>query len=136
MLRFEQVDEVREIGEGEASFVDNENQFLEKGESMKRAWLLIMLVVALAVFPMSTSFAKDNVLRIGWIEAPQAGMNPFLSRNKGDYIFLSFMYKPLVIPLMDGTLTPWLAKSWEYDAKTMTWSFIWMKGQNGVMESH
>ena len=91
---------------------------------MKRALLLMAMVMFSGWLTLPTGFAANkNVLRIGWIEAPQAGMNPFLSRNMGDYFFMSLMYEPLAIPLMDGTLRPWLAKSWEYDGQTNTWTF-------------
>ncbi|MHB8868818.1 MAG: ABC transporter substrate-binding protein [Thermoleophilia bacterium] len=62
-------------------------------------------------------------------------MNPFLARNEGDYMYLGLMYEPLVMPMMDGTVEPWLASSWEYDAADSTWTFkldekaTWSDGQ-------
>ncbi len=67
--------------------------------------------------------AEKSILRMGWSESPQAGMNPFLARNEGDYMFLGLMYEPLCMPMMDGTVKPWIAKSWEYKAEEDTWIF-------------
>ena len=83
----------------------------------------------------STEPAKKSTLRMGWSESPQAGMNPFLARTEGDYVYLGLMYEPMAIPLMDGTIMPWLAKSWTYDAAANTWTFVlderakWSDGQ-------
>ncbi|MBW1996449.1 MAG: peptide ABC transporter substrate-binding protein [Deltaproteobacteria bacterium] len=92
---------------------------------MRRVLAFMMIVMLLLVMSVSTTFAagKKNILKIGWIEAPQAGMNPFLLRNHGDYIFTCLMYEPLAIPLLDGTFRPWLARSWTYDADSKTWTF-------------
>jgi peptide/nickel transport system substrate-binding protein len=78
---------------------------------------------------------KKSTLRIGWSESPQAGMNPFLARNEGDYVFLGLMYEPLAMPMMDGTMQPWLAKSWTYNSADSSWTFVlderakWTDGQ-------
>ena len=83
----------------------------------------------------STETAKPSTLRIGWSESPQAGMNPFLARSEGDYVYLGLMYEPLAMPMMDGTLRPWLAKSWTYNATDNSWTFVlderakWSDGQ-------
>lgn len=96
---------------------------------MKRQWfgrmvgLIGILAILIIALPLPAFSAKDNKLRIGWSEGPQAGMNPFLARSEGDYIFLSLMYEPLCIPLMTGEVVPWLAKSWKYDAGGNAWVF-------------
>jgi len=78
---------------------------------------------------------KKSTLRVGWSESPQAGMNPFLARSEGDYVYLGLIYEPLAMPLMDGTIQPWLAKSWTYDAASSSWTFVlddrakWSDGQ-------
>lgn len=88
---------------------------------IKRFFGLLLLIAF--VLPASSIAAKSSVLRLGWSEGPQAGLNPFLARNEGDYIFMSLMYEPLCIPLMNGEVKPWLAKSWKYDAKADAWTF-------------
>ncbi len=67
--------------------------------------------------------AEKSVVQIGWSETPQAGMNPFLARNEGDYLYLGLMYEPLCMPMMSGTVEPWIAKSWEYKPEESTWIF-------------
>lgn len=67
--------------------------------------------------------APKSVLRIGWYEGPQSGLNPFLARSNGDYVFLALLYEPLVLPLIDGTVKPWLAKTWEYRPEEKAWVF-------------
>lgn len=85
--------------------------------------------------PPVTAAAKKSTLRIGWSESPQAGMNPFLARTEGDYVYLGLMYEPLAMPMMDGTLKPWLAKSWTYSSTDSSWTFVlddrakWSDGQ-------
>jgi peptide/nickel transport system substrate-binding protein len=85
--------------------------------------------------PPVTTPGKQSTLRIGWSESPQAGMNPFLARSEGDYVYLGLMYEPLAMPMMDGTLRPWLAKSWTYNATDNSWTFVlderakWSDGQ-------
>ena len=74
-----------------------------------------------------------SVLRTGWYESPQAGMNPFLARSEADYIFLGLMYEPLCMPMIDGTIKPWIAKS--TTSRRIHGFSIWMKGLTGVMES-
>jgi peptide/nickel transport system substrate-binding protein len=83
----------------------------------------------------ATEPAVKSTLRIGWSESPQAGLNPFLARSEGDYVYLGLIYEPLAIPMMDGSLKPWLAKSWTYDAVANSWTFVlderakWSDGQ-------
>ena len=83
----------------------------------------LMLAVTLAFPTEGICASKPSTLKMGWSEGPQAGMNPFLARNEGDYVFMSLLYEPLVIPLMTGEITPWLAKSWEYNAAENAWVF-------------
>ncbi len=66
---------------------------------------------------------ESNRLTMGWTEGPQAGLNPFLARNEGDYLFLGLIYEPLCMPMMDGSVRPWIAKSWEYEAGENAWVF-------------
>ena len=68
-------------------------------------WALIgilglILVITLAFPTEGICASKPSTLKMGWSEGPQAGMNPFLARNEGDYVFMSLLYEPLVIPLM------------------------------------
>ena len=102
-------------------------------------WALVCVIslivgIMLAVPSGEIYAAEISTLTMGWSEDPQAGMNPFLARNEGDYMLMSLMYEPLVIPLMTGEITPWLAKSWEYNAAEKTWVFhmdekaIWSDG--------
>ncbi|RPI78098.1 MAG: hypothetical protein EHM45_06645, partial [Desulfobacteraceae bacterium] len=89
---------------------------------------LVCLLVALAlvlpcIWGAAPAEAKNNTVRIGWMESPPGGMNPFLVRNEGSYLFMTLMYEPLLMPMMDGAITPWLAKKWEYKAADKTWLF-------------
>ena len=86
------------------------------------AGMLSLLVIA-TVFSPKSVFCAQSTLHIGWSEGPQAGMNPFLARSEGDYLFLGLIYEPLAMPYMDGSVKPWIAKSWTYDASAMTWTF-------------
>ncbi len=72
---------------------------------------------------VATTPAEKTTVRIGWSESPQAGMNPFLARNEGDYMYLGLMYEPMLMPMRDGTLKPWLASSWEYNDTDGSWTF-------------
>jgi peptide/nickel transport system substrate-binding protein len=83
----------------------------------------LMLIIGLGSPVVGWCASAKTALSIGWGEGPQAGMNPFLARNEGDYVFLSLMYEPLVIPLVTGEIMPWLAKSWEYNTSASTWVF-------------
>lgn len=95
-----------------------------KSNMCQRVFIIVCFVtISLIILPTLGFSAKDNKLRIGWSEGPQAGMNPFLARNEGDYIFLSLMYEPLCIPLMTGEVLPWLAKKWEFNAGKNSWIF-------------
>ncbi len=85
--------------------------------------IICALLVMVFVFPQTGFCEKKVKLQVGWSEGPQAGMNPFLARSEGDYIFLGLMYEPLVIPFMDGTVKPWLAKKWDYNQAENTWTF-------------
>jgi len=91
---------------------------------MKKRTLLIALILVLAGLIFSSAYAgKKNVVRIAWNETPQVGMNPFPARKAGDYIFLNLIYEPLCMPMMDGTVRPWIAKSWDYNEEEDTWTF-------------
>jgi peptide/nickel transport system substrate-binding protein len=99
-----------------------------KNKNRLKTGQLVCLLVALAlvlpcIWGVNTAEAKNNIVRIGWMESPPGGMNPFLVRNEGSYLFMTLMYEPLLIPMMDGTITPWLAKKWEYKAADKTWLF-------------
>jgi peptide/nickel transport system substrate-binding protein len=102
---------------------------------MKKRGLLtllgsVCLILVLAALPFMAACAaptppeeKPLVLRMGWPGSPQAGMNPFLAATRDDYMFLALMYEPLCMPMMDGPIKPWIAKSWEYKAEEDTWIF-------------
>jgi peptide/nickel transport system substrate-binding protein len=82
----------------------------------------ILIVIGLTI-PSSVFGGSKTKFSIGWTESPQAGMNPFLARNEGDFVFLTTMYEPMLIPLMTGEIIPWLAKSWKYNSKDDSWVF-------------
>ncbi|MFA5906127.1 MAG: peptide ABC transporter substrate-binding protein [Desulfobacula sp.] len=82
-----------------------------------------ILFIGIIAFPSSGFSAEKAKLQVGWSEGPQAGMNPFLARSEGDYLFLGLMYEPLVLPFMDGTVKPWLAKKWDYNKDEASWIF-------------
>jgi peptide/nickel transport system substrate-binding protein len=84
--------------------------------------LVFLVSLIFTVFPTAGVCAATR-LTIGWMEGPQAGTNPFLARSHGDTVFQSLIYEPLAISMMDGTVKPWLAKSWEYDEASKTWIF-------------
>ncbi|MCX6012493.1 MAG: ABC transporter substrate-binding protein [Chloroflexi bacterium] len=45
--------------------------------------------------------------------------NPFAAKmGKSDVPALQLVYEPLVLVGLDGTITPWLAKSWSFDKTT------------------
>lgn len=93
---------------------------------MRRSWTSRSLALA-AVLTLLPGAACTEInprrLNIGWSESPQAGLNPFLARNEGDYLFLGLMYEPLCMPLMDGSVEPWIAESWEFDEAQNAWVF-------------
>jgi peptide/nickel transport system substrate-binding protein len=66
---------------------------------------------------------NGGTLRVGWTGWPAAGMNPFLASDEDDFVFLSPIYEPIVMPLEDGTIQPWIAQSWEYNATANEWVF-------------
>ncbi len=82
-------------------------------------WRALWLGVVLAAGCIESN---PNRLNIGWSESPQAGMNPFLARNEGDYLFLGLVYEPLCMPMLDGSIEPWLAKSWDLDEAQKQWT--------------
>ncbi|MDP7472493.1 MAG: ABC transporter substrate-binding protein, partial [Vicinamibacterales bacterium] len=90
-------------------------------------WRLIRLAACIVVVIIVAGSACTEVnprrLDIGWSESPQAGLNPFLARNEGDYLFLGLIYEPLCMPMMDGSVEPWIAESWEFDADRNEWLF-------------
>ena len=51
----------------------------------------MVLAVLLVLSPTGICASETSTLTMGWSEGPQAGMNPFLARNEGDYIFMSLM---------------------------------------------
>lgn len=67
--------------------------------------------------------AEKSIVTICFAETPPAGMNPFLARSEGDYVYLGLMYEPLCMPMMDGTVEPWIAKDWEYNVDEQAWVF-------------
>lgn len=94
---------------------------------MKRL-LLIPLVIVLAISLVlsgcpATAPAEKAILRTSWYSGSPTGLNPFLAAEESAYIFLTPIYEPLCMPLMDGTVQPWIATDWEYNAASMTWTF-------------
>lgn len=67
--------------------------------------------------------AKKVVLRIGSAALGQARLNPWIARDQGDYQNLGMMYEPFAMPMMDGTVKPWIAKSWEYKPDQSAWIY-------------
>jgi peptide/nickel transport system substrate-binding protein len=92
---------------------------------MKKALIVVLGIILMGTLAMPSFVfgASKSTLKIGWSEGPQAGMNGFMARNEGDFIFMGLMYEPLVIPLMTGEIVPWLAKSWDYDEAALIWTF-------------
>ncbi|MBW2304616.1 MAG: ABC transporter substrate-binding protein [Deltaproteobacteria bacterium] len=99
----------------------------------KKGWgyLFVCILMAATFFAVmacpgmegTAQAKKRHIVRIGWNESPPGGMNPFLVRNEGSYLFMTMIYEPLVVPYMDGSIHPWLAKKWEYKADEKTWYF-------------
>ncbi|MBW1996448.1 MAG: hypothetical protein JRJ29_00645 [Deltaproteobacteria bacterium] len=90
-----------------------------------------VLVLAVMIAALAFSFltpvagiaeAKTKYV-VAWYADPGAGMNPFRARAHSDYIFIPWIYEPLNIELWDGSIMPWLARSWGYDSSTMEWIF-------------
>ncbi len=90
---------------------------------MKKINLILILAIGLIISMVSDIFAK-SVLRIVWTASAKCGVNPFLAYNEEDYVFINHMYEPLIVGMMDGSLKPWLVKSWAFDQKSMTWTFL------------
>jgi len=89
---------------------------------MKKKLLLITLIMVAISLPFSNAFGK-NVLRMAWNAQLKCGTNPWLAYSEADYVYLNHIYEPLCVPLMDGSVKPWLAKSWQFDEAAMTWTF-------------
>ncbi|HAK54164.1 MAG: peptide ABC transporter substrate-binding protein [Vicinamibacterales bacterium] len=91
----------------------------------RRSLVLIAACIVGAIIVAGSACTEVNPRRldIGWSESPQAGLNPFLARNEGDYLFLGLIYEPLCMPMMDGSVEPWIAESWEFDADRNAWLF-------------
>lgn len=65
---------------------------------------------------------KKSVLTIAFSEQ-MASLNPFMVKNENEYAYLGYIYEPLGMPMKDGTVQPWLAKSWEYNKDEVSWTF-------------
>lgn len=65
---------------------------------------------------------KKSVLTIAFPEQ-LATLNPFMMKNENDYAYLGYIYEPLCMPLKDGTIQPWIAKSWSYNKDEISWTF-------------
>jgi len=84
--------------------------------------MVLVLTMVMAFSTMNTAEAKEKYV-VAWYADPQAGMNPFNARAHSDYIFIPWIYEPLLIQAWTGENIPWLAKSWEYNAANMEWVF-------------
>lgn len=98
------------------------------GKKLLISLVSVCLLLVVAALPFMAACAGggttegEAVVRVGWTGWPMS-MNPFLIRNEEDYVFLSPIYEPLCMPMLDGSVDPWIAESWEYDADEDTWFF-------------
>ncbi|MEM1839295.1 MAG: ABC transporter substrate-binding protein, partial [Candidatus Bathyarchaeia archaeon] len=78
--------------------------------------LLASLILATSIAPSVITFARaeENILRIAFDCIPST-FNPLLSmRDICQAVwFGGLLYEPLILNLFNGSLVPWLAKSWE-----------------------
>lgn len=89
--------------------------------------LVICLSILSGIFLTSCTGTADNsarksLLTIAWNEN-LSSLNPFLMKNEDDYAYLGYIYEPLCMPLKDGTVQPWIAKTWEFNASENSWTF-------------
>jgi peptide/nickel transport system substrate-binding protein len=69
----------------------------------------------------SVTLEASSKYVIGWNSAPSAGMNPVNVNDHSDFVFLPFLYDPLLIHTLTGDNMPWLAKSVTYNSSNDTW---------------
>jgi peptide/nickel transport system substrate-binding protein len=95
--------------------------------------LLSLVFMFVSLFASTTFAAEKSTLTIAWSEN-LSSMNPFLLRSEDDYAYMGYVFEPMCMVYKDGTVEPWLAKSWVYDEDAMTYTFtmderaVWSDG--------
>ncbi|MEM2319180.1 MAG: ABC transporter substrate-binding protein [Candidatus Bathyarchaeia archaeon] len=84
--------------------------------NLKIRFLMVLLILTMVVASMAPSVQtqQENLLRLAF-DVRAGTFNPLLSvRDVGLGIWIMpLLYEPLVLRLVNGTVVPWLAKSWE-----------------------
>ena len=66
---------------------------------------------------------EKNTLRFD-VNAPLDSFDPMSTATSGSIFTFPLIFSYLFVPDIDGTLEPDLARSWEYEAKTQTWTIF------------
>lgn len=71
----------------------------------------------------SADASINNTLRFD-VNAPLDSFDPMTTATSGSTLTFPLIFSYLFVPNVDGTLEPDLAISWDYDAKTQTWTIF------------
>jgi peptide/nickel transport system substrate-binding protein len=83
--------------------------------------LMIGLLLSSGVIIGEVQAAKKSVLKMGWPETPQNGLNVTGIKSGSEFAFAATLYEPLFIVQLKGGMVPWLGSGWRYDTAQDAW---------------
>jgi len=92
----------------------------------KIIFIFILMLVIVSSFGLSGAAQTERVLRISVDRTPL--LDPARSAGTAGNITMINIYDMLVFPSKDGSVVPYLAKSWEVDDDNVTYTFHLRKG--------
>jgi len=94
----------------------------------KNRFFLVLLVLVISVLIVSFAgyAAETKVIRHTFLKTPY--IDPAVGGDYIAYVAYCNMYDTLVFPNPDGTMKPWLAKSWEISDDGLTYTFELVEG--------